>query len=50
MQPRCNLDLQIRQWSSHPTFSVRGGVGWGGVVGLVEEKAISVQPTEFELD
>ena len=41
MQPRCNLDLQFSQWDSYPTFSVRGGVGWGGVVGEVEDKAIS---------
>ena len=34
----------------YPTFSVRGGVGWGWVVGVVEDKAISAQPTELELD
>ena len=28
----------------------RGGVGWGGAVGVVEDKAISAQPTELELD
>ena len=52
MQPRCNLDSQLRQWNSYPTFSVMGGygVGWGGVVGVVEDKAISAQPTELELD
>ena len=55
MQPRCNLDLQLRQWNSYPTFSVRGGVGWGGVewggvVGVVENETISAQPTELELD
>ena len=27
-----------------------GGVGWGGVVGVVKDKAISAQPTELELD
>ena len=26
------------------------GVGWGGVVGVVEDKAISAQPAELELD
>ena len=26
------------------------GVGWGGVVGVVEDKAISSQQTELELD
>ena len=50
MKPRCNLDSQLCQWNSYPTFSVRGGVGWGGVVGEVEDKAISAQPTELELD
>ena len=25
---------------SYPTFSVRGWVGWGGVVGVVEDIAI----------
>ena len=25
-------------------------VGWGGVVGVVEDKAISAQTTELELD
>ena len=25
-------------------------MGWGGVVGVVENKAISAQPTELELD
>ena len=50
MQPRCNLDSQLRQWNSYPTFLVRGGVGLGGVVGVVENKAISAQPTELELD
>ena len=51
MQPTCNLDSQLCQWNSYPTFSVRGsGVGWGGVVGVVEDKAISAQPTELELD
>ena len=35
---------------SYPTFSVRGGVEWGGVVGVVEDKAISAQLTELELD
>ena len=54
MQPRCDLDSQLRQWNSYPTFSVRGGVGWGGrgwggVVGVVEDKAISAHPTELEL-
>ena len=48
MQPRCNLDSQLCQWNSYPTFSVR--VGWGGVVEVVEDKAISAQPTELELD
>ena len=28
----------------------RLGVGWGGVVGVVDDKAISAQPTELELD
>ena len=50
MQPRCNLDSQLGQWNSYPTFSVRGGVEWGWVVGVVEDKAISAQPTELELD
>ena len=45
MQPRCDLDL--RQWNSYPTFSVRGRVGWGGVVEVVEDKAISAQPSEL---
>ena len=50
MQLRCNLDSQLRQVNSYPTFSVRGGVEWGGVVGVVEDKAISAQLTELELD
>ena len=50
MQPRCNLDSQLWQWNSYPTFSVRNGGGWGGLVGVVEDKAISAQPTELELD
>ena len=57
MQPRCNLDSQLRLWNSYATFSVRGGVGLGGVwlggvgvVGVVEIKAISAKPTELELD
>ena len=50
MQPRFNLDSQLHQWNSYPTFSVRGGVGWGGVVGVVEDNAISAKPTELELD
>ena len=47
MQPRSNLDSQLHQWNSYPTFSVRGRVGWGGVVEVVEDKAISAQPTEL---
>ena len=30
MQPGCNLDPQLRQWNSYPTFFIRGKVGWGG--------------------
>ena len=40
MLPRCNLDSQLRQWGW-------GGVGWDGVVEVVEDKAISVHPTEL---
>ena len=50
MQPRCNLDSQLRPWNSYHTFSVRGWVEWGGVGGVVEDKAILAQPTELELD
>ena len=57
MQPRCNLDSQLRQ-SLILLFRLGvgwGGVGWGGVglggvVGVVEIKTISAQPTELELD
>ena len=44
---RYNLDSQLCQWISYHPF--RLGVGWGGVVGVVEDKAISAQPTELEL-
>ena len=42
MQPRCNLDSHL---NFYPTFSVKGWVrwgevGWSGVVGVVEDKAI----------
>ena len=49
MQPRCNLDSQLCKWILLSHFFGLG-VGWGGVVGVVEDKAISAQPTELELD
>ena len=54
---RCNLDVILTHSYVNGTLILLfwlgvglGGVGWSGVVGVVEDKAISAQPTEFELD
>ena len=49
MQPRCNLDSQLRHVNgySYPTFSVR--VGLGGVVGVGKDKAISASNLKLKL-
>ena len=58
MQPRCNLTNSYINGTLILLFPLGVGlggvgwglVGWGGVVGVVENEAISAQPTELELD